>query len=159
MYYHLIDPFYAFAQVRHCCHENTIVVFEGDVVLSLPSETGKYNLTDLSVSRFRPSCALLSGLLSAAYFTIDSENFFTQDLQVSRPVKMIRRVVRMIRQTFGGSRDRQGPASMPTSPMVRIDASGIGRRSGWTDTTRDGNELTRPYGFGTDGRDELVDRL
>jgi len=99
VYYHLIDPFYAFAQVRHCCHESTIVVFEGDVALSLPSETGMYNLTDSSVSRFRPSCALLSGLLSAAYFTIDSENFFTQELQVSRPVKMIRRVVRMIRKT------------------------------------------------------------
>ena len=99
VYYHLIDPFYAFAQIRHCCHESTIVVFEGDVALGLPLETGMYNLTDLSVSRFRPSCALLSGLLSAAYFTIDSEIFFTQELQVSRPVNMIRRVVRMIRQT------------------------------------------------------------
>src|SRR6266550_1238055 len=30
IYYHLVDPFYAFAQIRHRCHEETLVVFEGD---------------------------------------------------------------------------------------------------------------------------------
>jgi tRNA (mo5U34)-methyltransferase len=40
VYYHLIDPFYAFAQIRHCCHDNTIVVFEGDLVSNLPLERG-----------------------------------------------------------------------------------------------------------------------
>jgi tRNA (mo5U34)-methyltransferase len=31
--YHLVDSFYAFAQVRHCCHPNTVVVFEGDAAM------------------------------------------------------------------------------------------------------------------------------
>ena len=30
VYYHLVDPFYAFSEVRHCCHESSTVVFEGD---------------------------------------------------------------------------------------------------------------------------------
>ena len=28
VYYHLIDPFYGFAQICHCCHENTIIVLK-----------------------------------------------------------------------------------------------------------------------------------
>ena len=98
VYYHLIDPFYALAQVRHCCHENTIAIFEGDVALNLAPGTGIYNLTDSSMSRFRPGRALLSGLLAAAYFTIDFEIFFSQNLQSRRVVEMIRRMFRMIRQ-------------------------------------------------------------
>ena len=31
VFYHLLDPFFAFAQIRHCCHPGTLVVFEGNV--------------------------------------------------------------------------------------------------------------------------------
>jgi tRNA (mo5U34)-methyltransferase len=72
VYYHLIDPFYAFAQIRHCCHENTIVVFEGDVASSAPPNTCIYHLRDLNRSRFQPSRGVLSGFLEAAYFSVDA---------------------------------------------------------------------------------------
>ena len=35
VFYHLLDPFYAFAQIRHRCHEHSIVVFEGDAFFGL----------------------------------------------------------------------------------------------------------------------------
>ncbi|MCX7899979.1 MAG: tRNA 5-methoxyuridine(34)/uridine 5-oxyacetic acid(34) synthase CmoB, partial [Methylocystis sp.] len=35
VYYHLIDPFAAFAQVRHCLHAGSTAVFEGDVTHAL----------------------------------------------------------------------------------------------------------------------------
>jgi tRNA (mo5U34)-methyltransferase len=31
VFYHLWDPFYAFTQLRHCCHPGSIVVLEGEV--------------------------------------------------------------------------------------------------------------------------------
>ena len=30
VYYHLVDPFYAFSQVRHCSRDRSVVIFEGD---------------------------------------------------------------------------------------------------------------------------------
>jgi tRNA (mo5U34)-methyltransferase len=80
VYYHLIDPFYAFAQIRHCCHENSIVVFEGDVRsnLGLPPGAGihYFTLSDGAIARFRPTPAVLSGFLEAAYLKVESETFF-----------------------------------------------------------------------------------
>jgi tRNA (mo5U34)-methyltransferase len=97
VYYHLIDPFYGFAQIRHCCHENTIVVFEGDVALSLPIGTGVYNLRDSNRARFQPATNLLSGFLEAAYFMIESETFLLSPrFGTSRPVNWIRRAIRGI---------------------------------------------------------------
>jgi tRNA (mo5U34)-methyltransferase len=80
VYYHLIDPFYAFAQIRHCCHDNSIVVFEGDVrsPLGMPPGTGihNFNVDDGAVARFRPTPALLSSFLEAAYLRVQSESFY-----------------------------------------------------------------------------------
>jgi tRNA (mo5U34)-methyltransferase len=76
VYYHLIDPFYAFAQIRHCCHDDTVLIFEGDVASNMPSGTGLYNLTDPRQSRFQPTHTLLYGLLEATYFSIESTHLF-----------------------------------------------------------------------------------
>jgi tRNA (mo5U34)-methyltransferase len=86
VYYHLIDPFYAFAQIRHCCHEQSIVVFEGEVRSGLPPEsgiyrTGIYNFSDSNDARFRPTPILLAGLLEAAYFTIEFEAFLKRAIR------------------------------------------------------------------------------
>ena len=74
VYYHLIDPFYALSQIRHCCHDNTIVVLEGDV-LGGPEETAIYNFKDSGRARFQPSQALLARFLEATYFNIVSHAF------------------------------------------------------------------------------------
>jgi tRNA (mo5U34)-methyltransferase len=75
VYYHLIDPFYAFAQIRHCCHDHTVVVFEGAVSSVLPVRAGtsraaRYQHDTSTKPRFHPTPTALSGLLEAAYFTV-----------------------------------------------------------------------------------------
>ncbi len=39
VYYHLFDPFYALAQIRHCCHSDTLVLIEGPVALAAEKNT------------------------------------------------------------------------------------------------------------------------
>jgi tRNA (mo5U34)-methyltransferase len=102
VYYHLIDPFYAFAQIRHCCHDHTTVVFEGDVRTRLPPETGiygtaGYNFWSSGHPRFYSTPAALSGLLQTAYFTVESEAFlWPWNLEVPRPSlrDRVRRAIR-----------------------------------------------------------------
>jgi tRNA (mo5U34)-methyltransferase len=82
VYYHLVDPYYAFAQVRNCCHPGTIVIFEGDALyghdgpspqafVMLSSDTTK-------ASRFVPTPEALRGLLKGAYFSVTKEAVLNQ---------------------------------------------------------------------------------
>jgi tRNA (mo5U34)-methyltransferase len=115
VYYHLIDPFYAFAQIRHCCHEHSIVVFEGEVRSGLPPEsgiyrTGIYNFSDSSDARFRPTPILLAGLLEAAYFTIEFQAFLRrQYLQAPSAGyrNRLERAIRAFKTDDGKQRDNR----------------------------------------------------
>jgi tRNA (mo5U34)-methyltransferase len=77
VYYHLFDPFYAFAQIRHCCHPDTIVVFEGDVFFGLigsPTQSAAlFSRNVTQAPRFVPDPDTLRLLINATYFTIASE--------------------------------------------------------------------------------------
>lgn len=66
VFYHLWDPFHAFAQIRHCCHAETVVAFEGNVTYGLPPQGILYS-SALKYSRFTPTSEALSEMLSAAY--------------------------------------------------------------------------------------------
>ena len=79
VYYHLFDPFYAFAQVRHCCHSGTVVCIEGNESFGLPNDTAALDLNNLG-GKFNPSIGYLRQLLQAAYFLITAE-------QMLEPVK------------------------------------------------------------------------
>lgn len=80
VFYHLFDPFYAFAQIRHCCHPNTVVVFEGDVffgLLETPAQSAVLYARNVRLApRFVPDPDTLRLLINAAYFTINSEAVF-----------------------------------------------------------------------------------
>lgn len=73
IYYHLVDPFYAFAQIRHCCRTDSIVIFEGDVTAGLRQNTLFYDLSDPSYSYFVPTHRTLNQMLGAAYFEVVSQ--------------------------------------------------------------------------------------
>lgn len=73
VYYHLIDPFYAFSQIRHCCHENSLVVFEGDVFFGLPEGAALYSRDVRKAPRFVPDLEALRCLIGAAYLMIETE--------------------------------------------------------------------------------------
>ena len=67
VYYHLLDPFYAFAQLRHCSHERSIVVIEGDVRFGFEPGGALYSDDLTKRARFVPNHDTLKMLLRAAY--------------------------------------------------------------------------------------------
>jgi len=71
IYYHLVDPFYAFSQIRHCCHRKTMVVFEGDATFSLRANLMRYDL--VADSNFTPTPQVLAQMLEASYFRVVSQ--------------------------------------------------------------------------------------
>lgn len=73
VYYHLIDPFYAFAQIRHCCHDDTIVIFEGDMSHRLQPNSIHFDPSAPERAAFVPSKHSLNLMLSAAYFEVVSQ--------------------------------------------------------------------------------------
>jgi tRNA (mo5U34)-methyltransferase len=73
VYYHLLDPFYALAQIRHCCGPGTVVVLEGDV--GAGDNEVRYGLGETSAPLFVPSPAVLNNLLRAAYLDVRSQRF------------------------------------------------------------------------------------
>ena len=73
VYYHLLDPFLAFARIRHCCHRDSLVLVEGDVGLTLEAEAVLYQFRDPTRQAFLPSAPALQELLAAAYLQVRSQ--------------------------------------------------------------------------------------
>lgn len=74
IYYHLLDPFYAFAQIRHCCHPSTLVLLEGNVGrVAMRADEVRYTFGDSSLSSFVPSARALENLLKLAYLRVESQ--------------------------------------------------------------------------------------
>ena len=69
VFYHLHDPLYAFAQLRHCCHRDSLVVLEG----SLARSGLDHNVVHLFHSpwlEFLASRSALHSLAQASYFSV-----------------------------------------------------------------------------------------
>jgi tRNA (mo5U34)-methyltransferase len=75
VYYHLHDPFYAFSQIRHCCHENSIVVFEGDTTIGLKANTALIDFSNRHTSIFIPTITVLNEMIEATYFKISTQRW------------------------------------------------------------------------------------
>jgi len=96
VYYHLIDPLYAFAQIRHCCHDNTLVLLDGDVGRSgmRPDEV-RYRFDDSRLSAFVPSAPALEQLLRVSYLRVQSQTwlrprgFFRKDGAAFQPLRYL----------------------------------------------------------------------
>jgi hypothetical protein len=82
VYYHLFAPFCALAQIRHCCHKNTLVLIEGNDAATLAPATALYDFADHGCE-WMPTRAALGQLLRAAYFRAVSVDF---DLTGESPV-------------------------------------------------------------------------
>jgi tRNA (mo5U34)-methyltransferase len=72
VYYHLLDPLYAFAQIRHCCHSDSIVLLEGVGIHLKPGEV-LYSLGEPRTQAFLPSLRALEGFLKTAYLRMRSQ--------------------------------------------------------------------------------------
>lgn len=71
VYYHLFDPFYALAQIRHCCHKDTIVLIHGPEAANLSPATALYDFSNRACE-WLPTRSAFTQLLSAAYFEVAS---------------------------------------------------------------------------------------
>jgi tRNA (mo5U34)-methyltransferase len=75
VYYHLVDPFLGFSQVRHCSHERSVVVFEGDFASASsvqPEQAAYFDLRD-GWHCFMPRMTCLRQMLEANFFRISTE--------------------------------------------------------------------------------------
>jgi tRNA (mo5U34)-methyltransferase len=79
VYYHLLDPLYAFAQIRHCCHDGTLVLLDGDVARSgMRADQVRYRFDDSRVSAFVPSFPAFETLLRVSYLRVQSHVWLRQ---------------------------------------------------------------------------------
>jgi tRNA (mo5U34)-methyltransferase len=70
VYYHLVDPFYAFAEIRKRCHSKTLLVLQGDTSTGLRGSYAYWDPSDPALSVFVPHPNVLSQMLRAAYFEV-----------------------------------------------------------------------------------------
>jgi len=107
VYYHLFDPFYAFAQIRHRCHDNSIVIFEGDAFFGLtetPDQSAAlYSRDPRKAPRFVPDPKTLRFLLNSAYFEIVAEYMFplSQSEREDAPLTGVNRMFLVCRAARG----------------------------------------------------------
>jgi tRNA (mo5U34)-methyltransferase len=109
VFYHLYDPFYAFAQIRHCCHPDSIVIIEGDVFFGLidsPIQTAALYGRDVrQAQRFVPDPNTLRLFVNAAYFEIVSEAVFDlSPVEKNAPRRGINRMLLVCRPSRGVNR-------------------------------------------------------
>jgi tRNA (mo5U34)-methyltransferase len=81
VYYHLLDPFHAFAQLRHCCHARTAVLVEGAEAVGLPAQAA---LIGVDQTKFLPTGGVLDYMLSACYFDVASRAEMTAESELAR---------------------------------------------------------------------------
>jgi tRNA (mo5U34)-methyltransferase len=71
VYYHLRDPFYGFTQIRHCCHQQSVVIAEGELGWNGMRVNESRHLHN-ELIEFLPSTGALERLLTSAYLEIQS---------------------------------------------------------------------------------------
>jgi tRNA (mo5U34)-methyltransferase len=80
VFYHLYDPFYAFAEIRHRCHDSSTVIFEGDAFFNLIEAANQsaalYSRDVRRAPRFIPDPDTLRFFVNATYFNITDEAVF-----------------------------------------------------------------------------------
>ena len=73
VYYHLLDPFLAFAQIQHCCHANSTVLLEGNLPAAGMHRDEVRYVFGHPGSLFLPSAPAFDGFLQAAYLRARSQ--------------------------------------------------------------------------------------
>jgi tRNA (mo5U34)-methyltransferase len=135
--YHLFDPFFALAQVRHCCHTDTVVCVEGNEGVGLPANGAIFNSGE-PANKFMPSRGHLQQLLEAAYLRLRTACALAPEDMVGAPprlgwrwrLKMCRAAIRGRRASvrniaelaLGGS-ERIQRIFLVATPMIEANAA------------------------------------
>jgi len=113
VYYHLHAPFYALAQLRHCCHAKTVLAIEGNELLGAPPHASVEALRTPG-TKYTPSAEALRDALEAAYFRVESEGALD-------PVKPAREVPLGWRWRLGAcGRALRGEAERLRTDVARV---------------------------------------
>lgn len=113
VYYHLVDPFYALAQIRHCCHEGTVVVLEGDgAAAGVNTQGSLFDLSDHAQPIFVPTKGALRHMCEGAYLEVQSQEWLTDSAAYWAKASPEERAA--------ARRSQSGPQPSPglTEPMV-----------------------------------------
>jgi tRNA (mo5U34)-methyltransferase len=106
VFYHLVDPFYALAQIRQCCHPGTIVLIEGAEVVGLPPRATLFDL-DRPTAKWLPTPSGLEHLLQATYHEVQSRHTLTLAQGFSERLGL-RWCMRFLRRALTGAREKMG---------------------------------------------------
>jgi hypothetical protein len=68
VYYHLLDPFYAFAQLRRCCHPGSLLLVDGPFTMALGPGEALHRFHDHDCE-WLPSLEALQQIVHATYFS------------------------------------------------------------------------------------------
>jgi tRNA (mo5U34)-methyltransferase len=150
VYYHLVDPYHAFAQVRQCCHAKTEVYIEGNETRELPASAAVFN-PEVPGSKFLPETECLRSMLRAAYLSVGA------DAYLAPPPTALARIgwcwrLWMCREALLGSRPgvREavqalfGPPPTPAEPGRQVPYAEI-RRVFLTCTPFEGESAAHVY--------------
>lgn len=74
VFYHLRDPFYGLVQLRHCCHQSSLLVCEGELAWN-GVEHNEVRYLYNHWLEFLPSPSALETLLTSAYFRMKSQEW------------------------------------------------------------------------------------
>jgi tRNA (mo5U34)-methyltransferase len=98
VYYHLIDPFFALTELRHCCNPNTVVAIEGDFMRDTVFGLPAHALFDIGHGArcFLPTLSCLRQMINAAYFDVTSEQ-----IHLGTPDQKLYRVFTVCRPLMG----------------------------------------------------------
>jgi tRNA (mo5U34)-methyltransferase len=105
VYYHLFDPFLALAQIRHCCHNNSLVLIDGPEALALRPGAALFDFSD-RCCELLPTWEALQQTLRAAYFSVASRASLDNCPPPSQPAGRLgwRWRLRLCAQALKGSR-------------------------------------------------------
>lgn len=95
VYYHLYSPFHALSELRARCHEQSLVLIEGEHIPNEAEAFARYRLDQPRLSKFVPTTRLLCDLLHASYFEVKSiarlgDLELVQKLKRSEPQDLLR---------------------------------------------------------------------
>jgi len=103
VYYHLLDPFLGFSQVRHRVHERSVIVFEGDFApdgVVQPKQAAYLNVTD-GYHCFMPTVTCLRQMLEANYFRVATESTYRRRILVTCAPFVGTNMLHMYQPPFG----------------------------------------------------------
>ena len=137
VYYHLHAPYAGFAQLRALCHDDTIVVVEGECLRDDERSYAAFDLDDPRTPSFTPTSRLLVEMLRSCYFEVERLAFVndvdaTEMLGLVPPedvLRLVARHLRIRRSRKGRTADAPPAPPLPTPERVVIFARPVRGRN------------------------------